>query len=1855
MKRNKWQRLAAIGLCGSLLVNAFSGVTAVAETVTIESSPTAESSVKEETQASSETQTTSETTTDTSREVAEKTEQSVEVQNQGTVDTSQDASAENNQSKDFPPTEATTTSLEGNPLKIESRGLPLKTIVYPDIRYDFVDETGAPFVEPLSFFGNYQADIGFTGTSPIVTLPAPYDKLSAQANGVGSYILSINNGAGFPLTPQMIEKYGGGGTAPVTKYRAAFRLDKLQITTPLKFVDSIEYEENSFWNMYVYAGANSTTGIFDTSIEEPLIYPLDSLGSDAKFEKNTLGYFEIISPSAFLMTSGAFAGWTIPGYSNIRLVGFDGTNTIKSKMIYKVTRKQVTEKFVDGTGVAITPPTGFTQNKKTPMTSNKFTYTSAKTLPDTYTAGGKTYKFKGWYKGKTKPATLKTTKTPSYAVTYDDNDDMTAVYEEVVPKTVTVPAVDYLFGFINEKGVYDYNAKLTATITEVSGGTVKNGSAITSVPEGVFQKLTIPSKTLTYTETSPAYYGVTKANVQVPKYYKQPTVKPGSYFTGPLGGYPMATIALQNIANGQKSSASVDGSRFDVVPNESAKPNNYLLVSNSWANDTTKTAFSKALSMTTTVNAPSFFTTEDKMFYFLENRRVTENFVDSNGTKITPPTGFTQGNQVLITNDDFTYTSAKDLPASYTADGKTYQLRGWYKGKDKPATLSKGTPTYKVTYDDNDDLTVVYDEAKVTLPGYTYQFGFVDEAGQLINPNLVNLTYDMWFFEDKVETILKKSVKATNSGNLKEMTIADKVVKEPTAAMLDESTIYSPINLQFTLPKYYETIVASEGSDTNYPLPQMIQNASGRESNVVATKDTFALKKLTDQTFGMQTLFTNSLVPDTPYPIPFRRYTKWAGGTVSVNTTYMKVMSPVYYMVKNRRVTESFVDATGAKITPPTGFTQGNQVLITNDDFTYTSAKDLPASYTADGKTYQLRGWYKGKDKPTTLSTGTPTYKVTYDDNDDLTVVYEEQKSITLPGATYQFGFIDDSGKIVDPSKVGLTYDLWLLDKKVSTITNKNLSAINFGNVKSMSIPDKEIPLPVFEDGNSLFSPINMTFSLPKYYSSMTINNGLNSSYLIPVVTEHRSNEAPKEFPTTDTSFALQKVADQAYTTAYTNSNSAAPNIKFPILYRRYAVPPIGVDPYTNYSTFSGPVYYTLNQRRITESFVDTTGEKITPPTGFTQGNQVLITNNDFTYTSAKALPASYTADGKTYQLKGWYKGKDKPATLSTGTPTYKVTYDDNDDLTVVYDEAKVTLPGYTYQFGFVDEAGQLINPELVNMTYDMWFFEDKIEKILEKSVKATNSGDLKEMKIADKVVKEPTVETLGEDTIYSPINIQFTLPKYYETIVASEGSDTNYPLPQMIQNSSGRESAVVATKDTFALKKLTDQTFGMKTLYTNSLVPNTPYPIPFRRYTKWAGGTVPVNTTYMEVMSPVFYMLKNRRITESFVDATGAKITPPTGFTQGKQIVIDSDNFTYTSAKALPTNYTADGKTYLFQGWYKGKTKPNTLTTSTTPTYDTTFDDNDDMTAVYKEASISANLTMRGAVDVIDNGATMEYWEVLLKNTGEAPLTSIKIKPTTEWVAGISAPTNLFILGTGQNAKSPKITKEQWEAGFEIPLDKSLPVGGQLTINLIGTKVTGQPNQVLKAAVEVSGNFNKLTASDTVRIKDLDQEIKEPTGEGFISVPTFDFGQVGVASATKQHGLKKAADYYGNGTRNPYVRIKKTQPNWSLTAQLSQPKSVTDSLPTATRLLLGAAPVSSFSNYNQPTELKNAIGTTNAIHLTANNAATSIIANQQFTGSDVYQLDFTFDNIKLEVPANQGTAGQQYQAAVTWNLVTGP
>ncbi|EOF31861.1 hypothetical protein SCK_02698 [Enterococcus faecalis EnGen0103] len=729
---------------------------------------------------------------------------------------------------------------------------------------------------------------------------------------------------------------------------------------------------------------------------------------------------------------------------------------------------------------------------------------------------------------------------------------------------------------------------------------------------------------------------------------------------------------------------------------------------------------------------------------------------------------------------------------------------------------------------------------------------------------------------------------------------------------------------------------------------------------------------------------------------------------------------------------------------------------------------------------------------------------------------------------------------------------------------------------------------------------------------------------------------------------------------------------------RILSVAPVGtpVEPvlygFDGTATYRETLNYVVTRKQVTEKFVDANGVAITPPTGFTQNKKTPMTSNAFTFKQAGTLPETYKAsNGKTYNFKGWYKGKTKPNTLTTTkAPSYAVTYDGNDDLTVVYEEETVTTLYPSLDVNFVDEKGVGFTPALTfSGKYRVQRTSDRLyTDLYDLTSKSKGSGQYTlSLNNGTMPLSPELLLVYGNDKPITGANrLNFSLDKLAINqqlkYVNSIELDTVKSVMKMYGYNYTSDSATIIDPNQVpaeynmsaaTLALLGFDTDGVYFSKESSGVFNT-----LMGYASTAGK--PLITMNLFSGNPVnasklVYTVTRKQVTENFVDANGTKITPPTGFTQGNQIPMTSNTFKYTSARALPASYTTGGKTYIFQGWYKGKTKPNTLTTSTTPTYNTTFDGNDDMTAVYKEANISANLTMRGAVDVIDNGAAMEYWEVLLKNTGEAPLTSVKIKPTTDWAAGISTPTELFILGTGQNTKVRPITKEQWEAGFEIPLDSSIPVGGQLTINLLGTKVTGQPNQVLKAAVEVTGNFNKLTASDTVRIKDLDQETKEPTGEGFISVPTFNFGQVGVAGSTQQHGLKKAADYYGNGTRNPYLRIKKTQPNWSLTAQLSQPKSATDSLPTATRLLLGAAPVSSFSNYNQPTETKTPLGKTGIVNLTADNTATAVVANQQFTGSDVYQLDFTFANIKLEVPANQGMSGQQYQAAVTWNLVTGP
>ncbi|MFR4464822.1 MAG: WxL domain-containing protein [Enterococcus faecalis] len=1198
---------------------------------------------------------------------------------------------------------------------------------------------------------------------------------------------------------------------------------------------------------------------------------------------------------------------------------------------------------------------------------------------------------------------------------------------------------------------------------------------------------------------------------------------------------------------------------------------------------------------------------------------------------------------------------------------------------EKPEELREDELRNKSQIKDNNSLRSSGTRALAQMPYRAFTIYFVSEDGSFIDPSLINMSANIMTFN---QTALGTDPSVYSPSIRQPISIID-AVDHKKFDVAAESYTYStnsvfPRNfrgvsdIKITVPKKYSDLTVKPtnyySSSKSYPLP--VYTTTSLLSGTVQSSDSsgslYELTKAAEPNTFRENYDNRTSYGVDKSPVSFGYYLGDASG---VTNLIFGTTTPIYYYLTNRRVTESFKDTAGATIPAPTGFTQGKQTSITSNNYTFKQAGTLPETYKAsNGKTYKFKGWYKGKTKPNTLTTTkAPSYAVTYDDNDDLNVVYEEIKVLEFPSRTYQFGFVDESGKRVDASTIDLTYDSWygigteppnnIPSAWATTKIETGIKANTKNNLKEIIYPVQY--LETNSNDSFQFSAVNLRYQLPRIYKSISIQNqqgGFDAAYPYPSIL----NPSGAEINNTPQYFELKNNGGQEF--VFNRTTAAAPeNVQLPF-YLRYVSS--FLTGRAMYYTIQGPIYYYLTNRRVTENFVDANGTKITPPTGFTQGKQTVINSDPYTFKQSGTLPDTYTTGGKTYKFKGWYKGKTKPNTLTTTkAPSYAVTYDDNDDLNVVYEE--VNFPETTYQFGFVNEAGQLVNPDDINLTYDY-------KSIVYRGTGAAGStvsfgtiannqsgvkvGNLRQVTLPAKNIAQPTVVGWNGEAF---ANFSINLPKYYKSLNLYDKTgkiDPKYPLPVKTTVSSVSNDTVQPEANVIAELTLTqraDGSFTPRETYSG-IDSSVRYP-PFLRRTVSYSSSGSITALYQTISGPVYYHLTNRKVTENFVNTSGAKITPPAGFTQGNQIPMTSNTFKYTSAKALPASYSAGGKTYVFQGWYKGKTKPNTLTTSTTPAYNTTFDDNDDMTAVYKEANISANLTMRGAVDVIDNGATMEYWEVLLKNTGEAPLTSVKIKPTTDWAAGISTPTELFILGTGQNTKVRPITKEQWEAGFEIPLDSSIPVGGQLTINLLGTKVTGQPNQVLKAAVEFTGNFNKLTASDTVRIKDLDQETKEPTGEGFISVPTFNFGQVGVAGSTQQHSLKKAADYYGNGTRNPYLRIKKTQPNWSLTAQLSQPKSATDSLPTTTRLLLGTAAAASFTDYNQPTETKTPLGKTGIVNLTADNTATAVVANQQFIGSDVYQLDFTFANIKLEVPANQGMSGQQYQAAVTWNLVAGP
>ncbi|HDU2614455.1 TPA: WxL domain-containing protein [Enterococcus faecalis] len=1176
------------------------------------------------------------------------------------------------------------------------------------------------------------------------------------------------------------------------------------------------------------------------------------------------------------------------------------------------------------------------------------------------------------------------------------------------------------------------------------------------------------------------------------------------------------------------------------------------------------------------------------------------------------------------------------------------------------------------------EVKSIQPKAAVAFPAKTYQFGFVNEAGQLINPANIPITYSYakgsyTISFDNLRWTSMVAGSASTVGNLKNVTMPATTINDPVALGGNEEA-YANFSIQ--IPRYYASMSLYNKAgriDANYPLPSIVRtyiqgavNSAGQTTFYTFTQaDLLAHLGLINKGNNRYSLKETAMAGD-PAKLKFPVFTHRANRVINTSKAFWRIYftlnRPVYYHLTNRRVTENFVDTNGAKITPPSNFIQRKQTVITSDPYTFQQSGFLPETYKVGTKSYRFKGWYKGKTKTEPLATTkTPSYKVTYDGNDDLTVVYEEFSGYELPASTNQFGFVDEAtNKLIAPDQVQMKYNLTLNENNKKTVMSSNLTGTDTATLKNLSVP-----VNYFEQYrvNTFYGASDITFTLPKRYKSINITKSdgkTDPAFPLPKI--YNIDQVEMSHMPVTTYNKLKQLSGQTFGF---NALADQPEFYTKTLFGTES----GIDDPVNYYTMSGPVYYYLENRKVTENFVDTNGAKITPPTGFTQGKKTVITSDAYTFKQAGTLPDSYTTGGKTYKFKGWYKGKSILNTLTTTkAPSYQVTYDDNDDLNVVYEEETVTTIYPSINLNFVNEKGGAFTPAL---TFSGKYYAQSTSAYLRTDlydVTSKNNGNGQYTVSINNGSMPLSQELLKKYNNGQPISatnrLQFTVDKlaidqqlkYVDSIqvdIAQSSNLKSYRY-EYTKNSSLIFDPNVAPAEVALSSEYVDSfKFNSDGTYFSNASNRF-----FYMNLGYGGSVGGIDLLIMSLFnanpadkSKLVYKVTRKQVTENFVDANGAKITAPTGFTQGNQVPMNSNTFKYTAAKALPATYTAGGKTYTFQGWYKGKTKPSTLNKTTTPTFNATFDGNDDMTAMYKEEIPTASVTLTRPKEVIDTNTNV-IWTTTITNTSKAPLQNLTLKKGPNWSAGLTIPTFMEVTPEGETTKSIPVNSTLWTEGISLP--NAVPIGKKVSVAFT-TRATGKPNTVLKAEVVVFGGIKDRTVDNFVRIRPNDQEVVTPTTEGFISVPTFDFGQVGVAGSKQQHNLKQAADYYGNGTRNPYVRIKKTQPNWSLTAQLSQPKSATDSLPTATRLLLGAAPVSSFTNYNQPTELKNAVGTTSAISLTANNTATSIIANKQFTGSNVYQLDFTFNNVKLEVPANQGVKGQQYKAAVTWNLVTGP
>lgn len=388
----------------------------------------------------------------------------------------------------------------------------------------------------------------------------------------------------------------------------------------------------------------------------------------------------------------------------------------------------------------------------------------------------------------------------------------------------------------------------------------------------------------------------------------------------------------------------------------------------------------------------------------------------------------------------------------------------------------------------------------------------------------------------------------------------------------------------------------------------------------------------------------------------------------------------------------------------------------------------------------------------------------------------------------------------------------------------------------------------------------------------------------------------------------------------------------------------------------------------------------------------------------------------------------------------------------------------------------------------------------------------------------------------------------------------------------------------------------------------------------------------------------KSFAVNEKYVDASNASINGGAWDKTVPTPINSTFNGTPDATKTDSSNTKWD-----YVGWKIGLGG----TVSSSPVTIANVSGNEDIYYIYKKSSTTAGLDLTPTPQIVNSGDSVS-WSSRLTNTGAAPLNNLKLKATSNWASGLSHPTQVTVTPAGGSPVNFTVGAGDWATGVDLT-GITIPNGGAnnyADITFTDT-ATGAVNQVLPAEIEVAGNIPApIKADNFVRIDDPDEPNLEPSGTaGLINLPDFRFGEVEVKPYAQKKGLDAAS--YQSGYK-PYIRYMDNESTgmYSLSVKMSPFTSGSKTLPSTTSIKLGDGMMKEVQNYNKHNESLSAGSTISEIRILSDNT-TSFVHFDITRG--VYQIEYAFNEVELDLMAHSGVAGLSYTSTMDWTLTTAP